>query len=123
MSIVRSYGKEEILINENKIIIIETKEEDGYEWKEVTYKSNDEIKIGSYYTYNYTSSIEWMEYNDDYIVLLIIHKGGHVNSKTLIKKMFNIKLKQFVYGSQEQLLEVYNKSFKGNAKKKILTKK
>lgn len=124
MSIVHSYGKEEISINDKEKIIIETKSEDGYEWKEVEYKSaDDEIHIGSYYTYNYSSSNEWMEYNENYIILLVVYKYGYENSDTQVKKIFDIKSKQLIKGTQEELLEIYNQEFKGISKKKTLTQK
>ena len=124
MSITYSYGKEEISINENESMVIETKGEDGYKWKEVTYKSTqDEIFVGSYFTYNYSSSREWMEYNENYIALLAVYTFGYEISDTKVKKIFDINNKQLIDGSKEELLEIYNREFNKPNKKKILTQK
>lgn len=64
-----------------------------------------------------------MEYNENYIVLLIIHKGGHENSETEVKKIFDINSGKLIEGSKEQLLDIYRKNFKEIAKNKVLTKK
>lgn len=124
MSVVHSYGKDKILINEIEFMIIETKGEEGYEWKEVTYKSSlDEMYIGSYYTYNYSSSREWLEYNENYIVLLAIYTFGYEISDTQVKKVFDINSKQLIEAPQEELLRIYNQEFKGLSKKKTLIQK
>jgi len=124
MSVVHNYGKEEILINTKEKIIIETKGEDGYEWNEVEYEWADEkIYIGSYYNYNYSISNEWMEYNEKYIILLIVYKYGYEKSDTQVKKIFDIKSKRLIERPQEELLEIYNQEFKGIIKKKTLTHK
>ena len=41
MSIVKNISKKEISLNDKEAIIEEEKSEDGYEWKEVTFKSED----------------------------------------------------------------------------------
>ena len=124
MSVVHSYGKEVILINENESLIIETKSEEGYKWKELTFKTigEEEIYIGSYSTYNYSFSREWMEYNDKYVILLAIYTYGYEISDTQVEKIFDITSKKFVEGSQEELCEIYNREFKEITKKKILNK-
>ena len=68
MSVTRSIGKEIIQLNDECLLEIEEKEDDGYKWKNLTIKSdNKETLIGSYFTYNYSSSREWMRYNSKYI--------------------------------------------------------
>ena len=125
MSVVHSYGKEKISINESSSIIIETKSEEGYEWKEVFFKTNgeEEIGIGSYYTYNYSSSREWMQYNDNVIALLAIYTYGYEVSDTYVQVIFDIKSKQLIKGSQEELVKIYNQEFNELSKKKTLTTK
>ena len=125
MSVVHSYGKEIISINESGSIIIETKSEEGYEWKEVSFKTNgeEEIGIGSYSTYNYSSSREWMEYNDNVIALLAIYTYGYEASDTYVQVIFDIQSKQLIKGSQEELVKIYNQEFNELSKKKTLTTK
>jgi len=125
MSIVHSYGKVEIPINEKEFIIIETKGEDGYEWKEVSFQTKDEkeIFIGSYYTYNYSSSREWIEYNNNVIALLGVYACGNEISDTYVQVIFDVNSKQLINGSQEELLKIYIQEFKGISKKKTLTQK
>lgn len=124
MSVTWSFEKKEIEINEKNSIIIESKGEEGYTWDEVTFKSEEgEVSIGAYYTYNYSSSREWMEYNSNYIVLLSIYMDGYEPCDTEIKKLFDVNSRRFIEGSQEELFEYYNQEFKQNNKKKVLTEK
>ena len=119
MSVVHSYGKEKVSIDGEKFLVIETKGEEGYEWKEVTFKTKqEEIYIGGYYTYNYSSSRQWMEYNSDFIVLMAIYTCGYDVSDPQVMNMFDIKSKKIVEGEQSQLIELYNKEFKGISRKK-----
>lgn len=120
MSVVHSLSKNEIAVNDEDSIIVEGKSEDGYFWNEVTFKSGEEkFYIGSYYTYNYSSSHEWMEYNSDFIVLMVIYTYEYEVSEAQVNKLFDIKSKQFMNGTQDELIESYNNSFKGVCKKKI----
>ena len=64
-----------------------------------------------------------MEYNENYIILLVVYKYGYKNSDTQVKKIFDIKSKQLIRGAQEELLKIYNQEFKGISKKKTLTQK
>ena len=122
MSIVKNISKKEISLNDKEAIIEEEKSEDGYEWKEVTFKSEDmEFDIGSYYTYNYSYSTEWMEYNSEYIVLMAVYVLGFDEiSEPQVKAMFDIKSKSFITGNSEELRKIYYNSFKkhqGHTKK------
>ena len=116
MSIIKNINKNEIRLNDKEAIIEEEKSEDGYEWKEVTFKSEDmEFDIGSYYTYNYSYSTEWMEYNSEYIVLMAVYVLGFDEiSEPQVNVMFDIKSKSFIMGSSEELRKIYNNSFKKN---------
>jgi len=125
MSVTHSYGKVLLKVNDFCSIITETKGEDGYVWNEVTFKSESdekEIYIGSYFSYNYTNSNEWMEYNENYIALLKIPKIGYQNLDMQITKLFDINKKEVIQDSQENLLDVYNSEFKGITKNKILNR-
>lgn len=119
MAVLFKLGKSTIPLNEKESIILEERSQDGYEWNEVTFKTGEEeYYIGSYYTYNYSSSREWMEYNSDLIVLMTIYTAGYEISDPEVNKMFDIKNRQLVKGTKEELMDCYNSSFKGISKKK-----
>lgn len=129
MSVVSCIGKEKIRINENEFILKENYVDDGYEWINVKYKYDKNIvQIGAYYIYNYSTSIEWMSYNENYIALVAMYTGYGASNNLKVKKLFDIRSKQFIDGSREELLEIYyreiyNRGLEENSKKKQKIKK
>ena len=122
MSIEHYYGKKEISINEDKSIIIEEKGEDGYRWETVSFKTGQDLMyVGTYYTYDYLCSKEWIKYNENYIVFLIMHNYGYEWSEPQVGKIFDMSSKQFIEGSKEQLLEFYRENFNSNIKKRVFS--
>ncbi len=127
-----SIGKKEIALSNNAVLILEKKSED-YEWVEVTYQSSDkEILLGSYFEYSFGSGKEWLEYNDDFVVLMKDKYGYYdsANDDDLyyydddnfgyigpnVKIMFDINNEKFVQGTEEELLELYLSSFKNQGR-------
>ena len=107
------YDKREVLLNGQGSILVEDKMNNGYMWKDVTFKADGkETYIGSYYTFNYIYSREGMDFNNDYIAILNYFNEGD-EEETRVDKLFDIKNRSFVEGTQEDLLNIYNESFKG----------
>ena len=126
MAITYSYGKQEIKINESDSIILETKSEEVYEWKEVTFKTKEqkkEIYIGTYYTRTYPDEREWMEYNDNFIAILAGHKHGHIISDVRVMELFDINSRKLIKESQEEMREIYAEQFKLMDLKRVRTLK
>lgn len=127
MSIEHSLGNNVIALNDEDSIIVERKSEDGYVWDEVTFKTGEEsINIGSYSVYNYDSSKDWMEYNSDFIFLMTKRTCGYDTHSPQVIKLFDIKSRQLVGGSQEELMKIYNnfkKVSNRRIKKRVLEEK
>lgn len=119
MSVTRSIGKEIIQLNDECLLEIEEKEDDGYKWKNLTIKSdNKETLIGSYFTYNYSSSREWMRYNSKYIVIIASYNLGYDYTDPSVKILFDIENNQFIEGTDRELMDIYLESFKGISRKR-----
>ncbi len=122
MSVEISYGIEKIEISKSDFILLEKKAEDGYTWFEVTFKSNDEhIFIGSYYTYNYGMTREWLKYNTETIAIAKEYIPSFCIHGIQIERLFDIKTRRFIEGSQEDLLNYYNQQFCKKQDNKMLT--
>ena len=123
MSFESSYGCKEIQINENDYLAIEKKGKDNQSWEEITFKTNNganEIFIGSYYTNNYSNSIEWMEYNKNFVAILKTSTTSNDITDIQIKVLFDIQSKKLISGTQEELLEIYKREFEVNQKFDVL---
>ena len=132
MSIEITLKKEEIPINDKAVLVLENKVED-YEWTEVTYKTKEkEIHIGSFFTDSIYGK-EWMEYNQNYIVLMEEVYGyfddnnyydddnyGYIGPGVL--RMFDINIENFVEDNKEEMLEIYNREFTNENKVLIKNK-
>lgn len=117
MSIEWSFKPKETPVNETDAIITQEFENDGYSWIKVKYRTGEnEIEIGSYFTYNYSSSREWMEHNENYIVLMCVDTYGYDVSDPYVISLFDIKSKRLISGTREELLEIYYQEFKGISK-------
>ena len=102
-------SKKEIHFNDNKTIILEEKSDD-YQYAEVTYSNGKEkVYIGSYFT-DYSINKEWIEFNEEYVVLMeYIYSDEYTGPRVM--KMFDMKNEQFVDGNIDELLEIYAQSF------------
>lgn len=102
-------SKKEIHFNDNKTIILEEKSDD-YQYAEVTYSNGKEkVYIGSYFT-DYSINKEWIEFNEEYVVLMeFIYSDEYIGPRVM--KMFDMKNEQFVDGNIDELLEIYAQSF------------
>ena len=102
-------SKKEIHFNDNKTIILEEKSDD-YQYAEVTYSNGKEkVYIGSYFT-DYSINKEWIEFNEEYVVLMeYIYSDEYIGPRVM--KMFDMKNEQFVDGNIDELLEIYAQSF------------
>ena len=111
MSVEHIIDKKRVPIKDKDYIEILSKKEDGYTWDEVYYK-NDELNqfIGSYYTYNYSSSREWMEMNDKYIAFMRQCTFGYDVYPRKITALFDIEAKAHVKGTEEDLEYFYKLS-------------
>ena len=117
MSVLHKLKTNVIELNDIDSIIVDEYFEEGYKWNDITYKSgNNKYYIGSYSTYNYSSSREWMEYNSEIIVLMRISTYGYEISDPEVIKMFDIKSKQFISGTKEELYDYYKNKIKKNNK-------
>lgn len=104
MSVMHKLKTNIISLNNKDSIIIE----EGYQWNEVTYKSEkSKYLIGAYSIYNYSSSREWMEYNSETIALMRICSYGYELSDPEVIKIFDIKSKEFITGTNEELYAYY----------------
>ncbi len=123
MSVEHIKRKKTIPVNDKEYIELVSKAEDGYDWDEVYLKSDKEKHfVGSYYTYNYSSSREWMEYNDSYIALIKQYTYGYEVSNPIIKELFDIKTKAHIKGTDEELDYIYKLSNNLEEKDKSLKK-
>lgn len=119
MSVARILNKETIQLNNECSLLIEGKQEDGYEWKELILKSAEsETYVGSYFTHNYSCSREWMRYNSKYIAILVAYSLGYEHADPSIKVLFDIENKQPVEASDEELMDMYVECFKGVSRKR-----
>ncbi len=86
--------KKIINIDDNNSIIINYEKEKDFYWANVFFKkNNNSIYLGYYSPELLFGFLEWIEYNSDYVVFLCenIH-----NSRTFIKKIYDINNEQFV---------------------------
>lgn len=113
MSVITSYGTEEIKISNEESLLLEKMEEEGYSWVEVTFKDNSghSYMVGSYYTYDYGISRGWMKYNTETIAIAKEYIPTDSSEDIQIETLFDIKTKLFIEGSKEDLLEYYNQQF------------
>ncbi len=101
-----------IVIDKDKALILESKIEDGSELISVTYKNSDtEIYIGTYCSYNYAGRVQYLEYNNNLIVIL-----ERTSNEPLVKVMFDIKTELFIVGNEEDLRDYYKMELKKNSK-------
>ena len=119
MSVARILNKETIQLNDESSLVIEEKQEDGYEWKELILKSaGSETYVGSYFTHNYSCSREWMRYNSKYIAILVAYSLGYEYADPSVKVLFDIENKQSIEASDEELMDMYVECFKGVSRKR-----
>lgn len=119
MSIEYSYGKTLVESNEDYSIFTMEKSEDGYRWKEVTVETEKEsFFAGSYYTYNYSSSVEHMRYNSEYIVIISKCTMGYDHYEPVVASIFDLKTMKFIDASRDELMNIYKSSFEGQSLKR-----
>lgn len=83
-----------IKINENNSIIIDYEKEKNFYWANAFLKKNtSSIYLGYYSPELLFGFLEWIEYNSDYVIFFCenIH-----NSRTFIKKIYDINNEQFI---------------------------
>lgn len=103
----------EISVSECESILIKSKEQNGYEWDEVFFKSEEGILfIGTYPTYDYGMSYGWMDYNSETIALLKRYMPGNDVDGIRINALFDIKNRLLIEGSEEYLFKYYNQQFR-----------
>jgi len=98
----------------NNKLIVEEFMEDNNILNIVSIKNNNNyIYIGSYYKYNTNNGFEWIEFNNNYIVILrkIYECMDEVNNGIFIMSMFDLNKKEFVNKNQDELFNLYYNSF------------
>lgn len=99
-------GKDVININDKERIVIDANEKNNIFWKEVYFETEcGKSFIGSYFTHR-----DILDYNDLYIAIIAVEYDNN-NPIFRIKKIFDIINREFIMGSQEELLEFYQNEF------------
>ena len=116
MSEKYSLKTKEISLNNSNVLIIQEQREDGFIWNEIALKTHDEnhdgiYYIGAYHTFDFSCRMEWMEYNQDYLVILSKDK---ISGITTVKTIFDFKTKSKVKNDPSLLMQVYTNSFKSS---------
>ena len=121
---MKSYNYKKNMLSRNWIclnnidhLIIEKAHIHGIIFNKVVFELNEEtLFIGSYFTYGPNN--EWAEYNSDYVVIFseIFDKSSY-DYKIVVKRLFDIKNRSFLNGTYDELMGIYNNSFKGISRK------
>ena len=119
-----------LLLDNNAKILIKEKEKGSNKLNVFYKKGLKNILIGNY-NYGDKGKVEWMDYNNDYIVILREIFGYKTNPYkydepeftiigTEIKALFSIKEEALITGEKEELYNMYEEIFIGHSRKKSL---
>ena len=102
-------GKETTVLDDHNSLIEVKKGQDGLIWSEV-YLSTDREKdyIGLYVIDGNPHCREWITYNKNYVAILSQINTGKEEFPPRIARMYDVRTKQFLKGTQEELRYVYD---------------
>lgn len=110
------YDKQLIRVDDEKNILLESKStENNYDSKIYFCLNDQSLYIGHCVTDKTIGIIEWIEYDDQYLVLF---SKSVKDNKVKIAKLYDINNKEFINGDEEFLINVYYRR-----KNKIKSKK
>ena len=117
-------------LDNNAKIVLKEKDK-GSKKLNVIYKNGAKKELIGTYNYGDKGPVEWMDYNNDYIVILCEEFGYRTNPYkyeepeftiigTEVKALFSIKEESLITGTKEELYNMYEEIFIGHTRKKSL---
>ena len=118
MSVLHDLGKQEIFLNHDESILISSSEEEGYETREVTFKSNNELyPVGVYCPYDGIGNYGSLLYNNKFIMIVTRNRRDAI---TIVDSVFDMTLKSANISLKDKINEKYDNEFRENYKKLIV---
>lgn len=104
---INNLGMDTIEISDGSFISIVSNEKNNIFWKEVYLNVGTEvIFIGSLFTHR-----DVINYNDNYIGIMSVTRDENNIPTFKVKKIYDIKNRELIMGTSEELLDFYENEF------------
>ena len=113
MGNVYKLKEEEIIINDNERIVLVYKYEDYYDWIKVYYDCGNKRKFIGELHKSSTLYREYLEYDDEQIILVRVPLGEKTK---YIKALYDMVNKEFKIEYKDNLLPRYDEVFKSKSR-------